>query len=134
MWFLLLSVADASVKLRPPPLPELENCVVYDGTAAGNDPSVQLSLRICEDDKGGISGEAQWSSTRSGWNRRSITGKKTRTGYDLRDVAVVASKPAPGWRFCTIDRWDLTLSGTDLTGSYSSKACDDTATVTLSKR
>lgn len=129
-----LTTAVASEAPRPPPLPAKVACDVYDGTAAGNDPSVELSLRICVDDSGVVTGEAQWSSTVSGWNRRELAGKRTSTGFQLRDVRVIDGKANGGWRFCEIESWTLTLSGTSLTGHYQSAACADSATVTLSKR
>lgn len=139
MSHLLLSLslvlpAFASEAPRPPPLPAKVACDVYDGTAAGNDPSVELSLRLCNGEGGKVTGEAQWSSTVSGWNRRELAGTRTSSGYELRDVRVIDGKANGGWRFCVIDRWSLSLDGESLTGTYRSAACSDEATVTLKKR
>jgi hypothetical protein len=113
---------------HPPPLPEEAGCERWLGGAKANDPSIRLNLILCNRN-GVASGHVQWSSLESGWNVREITGTITDTQVVLRDVRIVEEKPQPGWRFCTIDRWELTRNGNRLEGTYDSAACNDHATV-----
>lgn len=113
---------------HPPPLPEEAGCERWLGGARANDPSVRLNLILCNRD-GVASGHVQWSSLESGWNVREITGTITDAKVVLRDIRIVEEKPQPGWRFCTIDRWELTRNGNRLEGTYDSAACTDHATV-----
>lgn len=118
---------------RPPPLPPEVGCELWRGAVSGNDPSVLVEARLCpEGDR--VRGVLQWSSTRSGWNRRSIEGAwdAGRTHLTMRDLAVVEQRPQPGWVFCPVDHYDLTRPApVTLTGTYDSAACRDHATVSL---
>lgn len=118
---------------RPPPLAPAPACELWEGTVSGNDPSVLVHARLCPAGDH-VTGVLQWSSLRSGWNVRDIEGtwSPDHTALTLRDLRVTESRPQPGWRFCTVDRYDLRAVGLDvLTGSYVSRACDDHAQVEL---
>ena len=39
----------------------------------------------------------------------------------------------PGWRFCVVDRYDLSGSKDALTGKYHSSGCNDNAAMTLTR-
>lgn len=121
---------------RPPPLSPLPHCESWKGTASGNDPSVEVSLRICP-----VAGEAHtvqgtlvWSSLLSGWNRRDLVGSWEGEKLLLRDLRVAEERPQSGWYFCVIDRYELekVAPGT-LSGRYDSAACMDHATLKLER-
>jgi hypothetical protein len=112
---------------RPPPLPPEQGCELWRGTSSGNDPSVELEVRLCTSGPA-LTGVIQWSSTRSGWNRRSLAGEVIDGGTRvvMRDLAILEQRPQPGWRFCTVDRYELVRSPPDvLGGRYDSEACAD---------
>lgn len=106
-------------------------CELFVGTASGNDPSVRIGLRLCTDGAGAVTGQLQWSSLRSGWNVRDIAGSRTGDRFQLRDLRVRKEQAEPGWRFCMVDEYALTLDEEQLTGRYHSTACDDRATMNL---
>ena len=117
---------------RPPLLAPATNCELWLGEATGgNDPTIRLSARLCP--RGArITGEVQWSSLTSGWNERSIEGSWVGDQLILKDLAVVAEAPNPGWRFCTIDAYTLNRQGAaELVGQYTSAMCRDQADVHL---
>lgn len=131
------AVAQGTVRSsapRPPLLEASAACEVWDGKASGNDPSVEVSLELCpRDDE--VTGVVQWSSTTSGWNRRAVAGRDDGAGLQLRDTRIIEEKPAPGWRFCVIDSYELRRTSPDvLEGTYRSEACKDQATVSLKRR
>jgi len=117
---------------RPVPLDPEEGCELYVGSASGNDPTAQVELRFCPEGAE-VSGVLQWSSLRSGWNRRAVRGSWDGTGAELtlRDERIIEERPEPGWRFCRVDQYTLRREGDRLWGSYRSNACNDTATVDL---
>lgn len=117
---------------RPPPLPPEPGCELWRGTSSGNDPSVEIEVRICRSGDT-FTGAFQWSSTRSGWNRRSIEGRVSDGGatVTMRDLAILEQRPQPGWMFCTVDRYSLTRTGDTLAGRYDSEACTDHGTLQL---
>lgn len=122
------SVAEA----RPPLLPERAGCELWLGEAHGNDPGVRINLRLCPGEGASLTGELQWSGEESGWNVRAVEGTRTGDQIRLRDVRIVEERPEPGWRFCTIERYELRAVGSDrLSGRYVSTSCDDQATVEL---
>lgn len=119
---------------RPPPLEKAPECELWKGKVSGNDPSVEVEMRLCAAAGDEVNGVFQWSSLRSGWNRRALVGRwsEGRTKLALRDASILEERPQPGWRFCTVDDYDLALTGPGaLDGTYRSKACNDTAKVTL---
>ena len=131
--FALIAVSSAQTQVlpaeRPPALQAPAECERWEGEATGgNDATVLFEFVLCGEDA--VTGEVQWSSLVSGWNRRTVVGEwdATHTRLQLRDTAVVAERPEPGWYFCEIDRYDLqvTDSGT-LHGGYESAACNDRA-------
>ena len=80
----------------------------------------------------------EWESPRSGVSVRLVEGSwDSATGeLTLRDVSIEVDEPNPGWRFCTIDHYDLTLTDATagrLEGTYFSEACNDLATVELQR-
>lgn len=117
---------------RPPLLPAAPGCQRWLGSASGNDPSVRLQFRLCEQD-GQVTGENQWSSLRSGWNLRELEGSwsSDRNLLILHDIRVAEERPEPGWRFCEVDTYTLRREGDKLIGGYDSAACSDHATVEL---
>ncbi len=122
---------------RPPPLEGRTGCELWVGTVSGNDPSVLVEALICEGIDGSVSGQLQWSSLTSGYSIRDISGQwsQSRDKLAMSDSRIVVNKPNPGWRFCTVDQYDLTLiAPTKLRGSYRSSACSDTAKVELDKK
>jgi hypothetical protein len=51
-----------------------------------------------------------------------------------RDTALALDDPNGGWRFCPIDRYELTLTERHrLVGTYVSRQCNDNATVNLQR-
>lgn len=128
-----LAIVPAAAKAaeHPPVLDDQDGCQRWIGGASGNDPSVRIVLRLCPKEGGGVGGQSQWSSLESGWNVRVVDGAWDGDRLTLRDVRIAEERPNPGWRFCTIDRWDLRRSGDRLNGSYTSTACDDHARVSL---
>ncbi len=119
---------------RPPPLEKAPECELWKGKVSGNDPSVEVEMRLCAAAGDEVTGVFQWSSLRSGWNRRALVGRWSdgRTKLALRDASILEERPQPGWRFCTVDDYDLTLTAPGaLDGTYRSKACNDTAKVNL---
>jgi hypothetical protein len=112
--------------------PKEPACQLWEGTAAGNDPSVTLRLTLCEGEAG-LYGVVEWSSRSSGWNRRAIEGRRgAKGGLSLHDVRVLEEKPNPGWRFCVIDRYELDPAAPErLEGEYFSEKCRDAAAVKL---
>lgn len=121
---------------RPPALEPTELCEVWRGTNSGNDPSQEVELRLCVDSPGSptVRGESQYSSLNSGWTRRAFTGTRSADGRSLtlRENRMLEDRPNPGWRFCLIDEYNLTLVEPDrITGGYFSQACDDRGRMTL---
>ncbi len=121
------NVADGQ---HPEPLAERRGCDRWQGEAHGNDPDTRITLLVCPSGEE-VRGELQWSSLNSGWNVRQLSGRRTQDGYVLRDVGILKSNPKPGWRFCEIEEYRLTRFGNRLEGTYTSSACDDTATLRL---
>jgi hypothetical protein len=129
---LLAPARSATALERPALLEEKEGCERWLGNASGNDPSVRLNLRLCAEGEE-VHGEAQWSSLESGWNVREVRGRWQGEELRLADVRIVEQRAEPGWRFCTIDRWELTRRGEELVGRYVSTACSDEARVRLAR-
>jgi len=105
-------------------------CSHWKGTVSGNDPSVRVTATLCE--KGGhVTGMLAWNSDKSGTSTRRLDGTLDQGSLVLRDSAMTGT-PNPGWRFCLIDKYQLTGAGTDtLTGTYRSNRCNDVATIEL---
>ncbi len=120
---------------RPPPLQGEDGCVTYSGQATGgNDSTVRLELRLCRGSGDTLTGVTQWSSLVSGWSERRISGSidPEAPGHVLlKDEEFLESRPEPGWRFCLIDTYELTVDGKSLSGSYVAEDCHDTAKLAL---
>jgi MYXO-CTERM domain-containing protein len=120
---------------RPPPLQGEDGCVTYSGQATGgNDATVRLELRLCRGPGDTLTGVTQWSSLVSGWSERRISGSLDRQvpgQLVLKDEEFLESRPEPGWRFCLIDTYELTVDGKSLSGSYVAEDCHDTAKLAL---
>jgi uncharacterized protein (TIGR03382 family) len=111
-------------------------CQTWKGTVRGNDPSVVVTARICPTAGSNvrIQGTFHWDSQNSGWNRRELDGEwqDDRTRLVMHDVRIIEEAPQHGWRFCSVDLYDLRRAdATHLEGSYVSRACNDHAVVSL---
>jgi hypothetical protein len=128
------AATTASAADHPPELDGGPDCTLWRGTVSGNDATVRMMFRLCPGGGDTIAGTGQWSSKVSGYNVRKLSGRWLDQGarLELRDEAVIEQHPQPGWRFCKIDRYDLTRHGDELTGTYDSRACNDHATVEVS--
>lgn len=118
----------------PAPAPEpKKGCERYTGTAAGNDADISILLSICGEST--VTGRLIWISKKSGTNVRAVSGTRSKAGdLTLKDDKFEVSRPNPGWRFCLIDRYTLAKTGDDtLGGTYVSQACNDTATLSLTR-
>jgi hypothetical protein len=108
----------------------LTDCACFSGASHGND-DVRTLLRLCRDGAS-VSGTFDWVGSRSGTNTRALSGSTTDGGVTLHDDAIVAQHPNPGWRFCTVDRYDLRwLPDGGLGGTFWSAAFADRATMEL---
>jgi hypothetical protein len=96
---------------------------------------VLVEARICDDTQGNVTGVVQWSSLRSGYNVREVAGTRSVGGHlVLHDVRFLEYHPIGGWRFCLIDQYILDEQGPNhLVGNYESSACNDDASVNLSR-
>jgi MYXO-CTERM domain-containing protein len=127
--------ADTSSSARPPALEGRTGCELWVGKVSGNDPSVLVEALLCEGMNGEVSGQLQWSSLESGYSIRDIAGRWQGKGtLSLHDTKMTVSKPNPGWVFCTVDSYDLVRTGDQLNGSYTSRKCNDRASVALTKK
>ena len=59
---------------RPPPLEPAPECSTWKGVVSGNDPSVEVEMKLCPSGEA-VTGMMQWSSLKSGWNRRAFEGR-----------------------------------------------------------
>ncbi len=123
---------------RPPALVPLPSCESWKGTAEGNDPSVEISLRICPaaGSTTAVEGTLVWSSLVSGWNRRDLVGswEEGKRKLVLHDLRVAEERPQGEWYFCVIDRYELErVEGSTLVGRYDSAACQDHAVIRLQR-
>lgn len=125
---------DLSADIRPKALSPQKNCELWIGTASGNDPSVQVELSLCENRNQELTGVLQWSSTKSGWNKRAVNGYKKENTILLHDEKFLENKPNKGWMFCLIDEYSLSISKNTMQGVYESKACKDKARLSLTLR
>ena len=122
---------------RPPPLERSERCEVWEGTIAGNDPTAQASMQVCEEERLRVRGVFLWSSLQSGWDRRAFEGEWSadRSALTLRDTHMIESHPMNGWMLCTADRYDLRRTvPTRLDGTYVSAGCSDRGSLSLMLR
>jgi hypothetical protein len=120
----------ASAVANPQRPVEDERCSRWQGSVSGNDPSVHVTASLCEKD-GHITGTLAWKSDKSGTSTRALDGMRSKDAVVLHDTAM-SGTPNPGWRFCLIDKYELTGAGSDtLSGTYQSKRCRDVATIEL---
>lgn len=135
LWLVASFSTTMSTNPKRPPVErdEPSPCSHWQGTASGNDPSIVITVILCPREEGRVVGTLIWESKRSGTNTRTLEGTQSGKSFTLRDVAL-AGRPAPGWRFCKIDRYALALSGDSrLSGTYHSSECNDDATMTLER-
>jgi hypothetical protein len=127
------TIPEAGGPGRPPALMAQPGCELWRGTFSGNDPSVLVEASLCIDSSNFVKGVVQWSSLKSGYNVREVSGIRGPNGeLSLSDTAFRVSRPRFGWWFCLIDHYALTLWEPDhLVGSYESHACRDYAKVDL---
>ena len=133
VWLLAMPL----LALQPGDLAPQKNCEIWSGTVSGNDPSVQVQLRLCANGNDALSGVLQWASERSGWSQRAIAGaydNATKVEMTLHDEKFLEYRPNPLWKFCLIDQYKLRRDGDDLLGAYFSKSCNDRAYVTLHRK
>jgi len=128
---ILIAYTNLYSDIRPKALSPQKNCELWVGTASGNDPSVQVELSLCEDRNKELTGVLQWSSTKSGWNKRAVNGYKKENTILLHDERFLENKPNKGWMFCLIDEYSLSISKNTMQGAYESKACKDKASLSL---
>lgn len=130
---LVLSLAgEARALEHPTELPAQAGCERWKGGSSGNDPSARLMFVLCPEGTN-VTGEMQWSSLVSGWSVRPVEGSWNGDTLVMRDLRLSENRPQPGWRFCTVDRWELRRVGDRLEGTYDSAACHDHATVWLER-
>jgi hypothetical protein len=108
---------------RPPPLEAQPQCELYRGTGSGNSDAL-IELRLCPRGDG-VTGTHQWSSTTSGWSQRVVEGRWEGDHLIARETSFIENRAQPNWRFCLIDRYDLTRTGDRLAGPYVSEQCND---------
>jgi len=128
--FLVGSVA--SVKKQPDHKEDKTTCTRWQGTVSGNDPSVSVSVTLCDVGKGRVNGTLVWESKTSGSSTRRVEGSRSGGTLSLADISLTG-KPNPGWMFCKVDRYSLSGSNDELSGSYHSEACHDDATIKLER-
>ncbi len=104
-----------------------EVCETWRGDIHGNDPSAEITVRLCTLD-GHVTGTFAWSSHESGSDRRSIEGDWRNDGalFVGRDTAMLEAHPLHGWTLCTADAYSLRRVSPDrLEGTYTSERCRD---------
>ncbi len=132
--FLLTGYTYLSADIRPKALKPKDNCELWVGTASGNDPSVQVEFSFCISRNNEVTGILQWSSTRSGWNKRAVNGYKKDDKIILHDEKFLENKPNRGWVFCLIDEYRFSLNRNKMQGEYVSNACRDNGRFSLTRR
>ena len=125
--------AMSTAKPKQPPVEAEAPCTHWQGTVSGNDPSVKVTVILCPVGDDRVAGQLVWESKRSGTNTRTLEGTVANKTFTLRDINL-DGRPNPGWRFCKIDRYALTLiDNTRLEGTYHSSECSDDARVKLQR-
>ncbi len=106
---------------------EEEVCELWRGDIHGNDPSAEISVRLCARGTR-VVGTFIWSSRESGYDRRAMEGEWRNDGalFVGRDSAMLESHPLNGWTLCTADAYSLRRVSADrLEGTYTSERCRD---------
>lgn len=132
--FILTGYSYLSADIRPKALKPKDNCELWVGTASGNDPSVQVEFSFCINRNNEVTGVLQWSSTRSGWNKRAVNGYKKENSIILHDEKFLENKPNRGWVFCLIDEYRFSLNNNKMEGEYISNSCRDKGQFSLVRR
>ncbi len=134
--FFFAAEAQTARRLQHPALmSDKAGCTSWVGHLEGsNDPEARIQLQLCPNGEA-ITGKMQWSSLVSGWSVRSIEGSwnTSHTELRLRDIELLEDRPEPGWTFCTVDAYRLSISGETMTGTYVSESCNDRATLHLQR-
>jgi hypothetical protein len=117
---------------RAPPLTHQGRCDLYRGTSAGNAEAL-IELRLCTQGDGSVEGVRQSSSASGGWSRREVVGQWEGDHFIGHEVRFLENHPAPGWRFCLVDRLRLTRTADRLEGSFVATACDDRGIFNLTR-
>lgn len=108
----------------------------WSGYVTGNDPhaDARVTLSVAPDCRV-VQGVWRWRSRCSGAVDRTVAGEwdPTARALVLRDVALTNAAPRGRARFCTVDRYQLTLSadGARLDGAYDAAGCRDHARIEL---
>ncbi len=112
-----------------------EACEVWRGDIHGNDPSAEITVRLCTRD-GHVTGTFSWSSRESGWDRRALEGEWRDDGALLvaRDTSMLEVHPLNGWTLCTADAYSLRRVSPDrLEGTYTSERCRDHGALAMTR-
>ena len=128
---IVLAISSVAVQ-RQPDRPKEKPCTQWRGTVSGNDPSVSVTMSICNLDNNRVSGTLVWDSKTSGTNTRTVEGKRSGSSITMADISLTGN-PKPGWMFCKVDRYSLSGSNDSLSGTYHSEACHDDATIKLER-
>lgn len=132
----LTAACGPPISASVPALEARVGCSLWAGRARGND-SVRLELELCPAARGGelVVGRVQMTSPRSGWSVRRVGGKMEEDGtLRLHDVDMTVDDPELGWMFCLVDDYELARDPERtgrVSGYYTSRSCDDHATVRL---
>lgn len=116
------------------PVPE-ERCEVWRGDIRGNDPTAEITVRLCTRE-GHVTGTFSWSSRESGWDHRALVGEWRDDASLLvaRDTAMIEAHPLHGWTLCTADAYSLRRTSPDrLEGTYSSARCHDHGRLSMTR-
>lgn len=132
--FILTGYTYLSADIRPKALKPTDNCELWVGTARGNDPSVKVEFSFCINRNKEVIGILQWSSTRSGWNKRAVNGYKKENEILLHDEKFLENKPNRGWVFCLIDEYRFSINKSRIQGEYASNDCQDKGQFLLIRR
>lgn len=112
-----------------------EVCELWRGDIHGNDPSAEISVRLCTRGTR-VVGAFSWSSHESGSDRRAIEGEWRNGGalFVGRDTAMLESHPLNGWTLCTADAYSLRRVSPDrLEGTYTSERCRDHGQLSMTR-
>jgi hypothetical protein len=112
-----------------------ERCEVWRGDIRGNDPTAEITVRLCTRE-GRVTGTFSWSSRESGWDHRALVGEWRDDASLLvaRDTAMIEAHPLHGWTLCTADAYSLRRTSPDrLEGTYSSARCHDHGRLSMTR-
>ena len=109
-------------------------CHVFQGNAAGNDPTGSLEITLCREDRR-VDGWLRWRG-QSGQSLSHLRGVvDARARVRLVDMEAIVDAPNPGWVFCYDDIYDLRFDADKnaLRGRFDSSACNDHGSIQLAR-